>query len=274
VECGKADLKRGDDGSLICGCCGTVFACHSHRDIPILVSSRSPLVADEILRCEVQPQKIDLKAAQRHWKTGRMTDLLRNPPGRNLLSFGSGDGGDRQWLEAQGFRVTSFDIFPGDYTDFICDGHELPFADEQFDVVTCLAVFEHLYEPYRAASEMLRVVKKDGILVGSLAFLEPYHAHSYFHMSPLGIREVLQRAGFVEIEIRPGWTFIESLWGNFWLWNRVSVIRKISGYWHRFQYHIGLAIWRSAYRLKGKKPPADLDVTFAGSLVFSARKSS
>ncbi|MDD5089082.1 MAG: methyltransferase domain-containing protein [bacterium] len=273
MECGQSGLARGADGSLRCNQCGATFVRHSHRDIPIFVSSRSPLKAEEILCWKVQPQNVDLKAAQRHWKTGRMEELLKEPPGRKLLNFGSGDGGDRKWLEAAGFQVTSFDIFPGDFTDFICDGHELPFADEQFDVVTSVAVFEHLYDPFQAAREMFRVLKKGGVLIGSLAFLEPYHARSYFHMSPLGLREVLQRTGFREIEIRPGWSFIESLKGSFWLWNRVPAIRRFTGIWHRLSYRIGLGIWRAAYRMKGKKTPDDLVVTFAGSLIFCARKA-
>jgi SAM-dependent methyltransferase len=238
-----------------------------------MVSQRSPLDAAEILRGEVRPQKADLRAARAHWKTGGLSRLLDGLNG-HLLNFGSGDGGDRRWLEKRGFQVTSFDVYPGEFTDYVCDGHELPFAGGQFDVVTSIAVFEHLYDPFRAASEIFRVLKKGGTLVGSSAFLEPYHADSFFHMSPKGLREVLQRAGFRDIEIHPGWSFNESLNGAFWPWNRLPVVRQIARGWHRFGYQVGLSLWRAAYRLKGKTAPADLNVTFAGSLIFRAKRGS
>jgi SAM-dependent methyltransferase len=189
------------------------------------------------------------------------------------LNFGSGDGGDRLWLENRGFHVTTFDVYPGDYTDFVCDGHDLPFADGQFDVVTSVAVFEHLSDPYRAASEIFRVLKPGGTLIGSVAFLEPYHARSYFHMSPLGIREVLTRAGFSQIEIHPGWSYIEALNLSFWVWNLIRPVRRLSQAGYRLCYRFGLALFRLAYRLKGLTPPDELELRFAGSLLFRAGKS-
>jgi len=44
----------------------------------------------------------------------------------------------------------------------LCDGHKLPFRDEIFDVVACLAVLEHVTESYIVVKEMIRVLKHGG----------------------------------------------------------------------------------------------------------------
>lgn len=213
-----------------------------------------------------------MKAARNHWKTSGIRNYLQGIKGHSLLNYGSGDGGDRRMLEEKGFSVISFDIYPSPCTDYVCDGHELPFADEQFDVITSIAVFEHLYDPFQAAREMYRVLKKGGVLVASNAFLEAYHAESYFHMSYLGVREVLHRAGFSDVTIRPGWSFLESLNSRFWIWNRIPLIRRINRFMDRMAFRFGLWLWRTGYRLKGKRPTDDLNLAFAGSLQFRAVK--
>jgi len=272
VECGKDGLDESEDSKLVCSSCRKEFPRHRHQGIPVILSSKSPLSTEEILRHQVNPKQADLKIAKRHWKTGVLAEMMRDVPRGQLLNFGSGDGGDRYWLEKQGFKVTSFDIYPSSFTDYVCDGHYLPFADAQFDVITSIAVFEHLYNPFQAAQEIYRVLKPNGILIGSCAFLEAYHAFSYFHMSPLGLREVLTRAGFREIEIHPGWSFKESLNARFWLWNQVPLIRRITLAVNRLKFRIGIGLWKIAYRLKGKEPAYDLELTFAGSLPFKAVK--
>lgn len=221
---------------------------------------------------KIYPQQGDARAAQEHWDTGGLKELLAACAGKTLLNYGSGDGGDYYWLKQNGYEVTTFDVYPSDYTDYICDGHDLCFADNQFEIITSLAVFEHLYNPFVAAQEMYRVLQPGGNLVGSVAFLEPYHAYSYFHMSHLGIQEVLQRAGFKHIELRPGWAGIEALSNNFWPLNKVGPIRKLNGLIHRQLHRFGLWQWRLAYRLRGKPVPDFLDLMYCGSIVFKATK--
>ncbi len=189
-----------------------------------------------------------------------------------MMVFGSGTGNDRQWLESQGYNVTTFDIFPGEFTDYICDGHFLPFADAQFEIIASLAVYEHLRDPFQASREIYRVLKSGGSLIGSSAFLERYHAESYFHMSHLGLREVLQRAGFKTVRILPGWSCIESLNNSFWIWNQVPVVRFVTRPLNRLKYRLGMALWRAGYRLKGKQPAAEFPLWYSGSLVFQATK--
>ncbi|MEO8464128.1 MAG: class I SAM-dependent methyltransferase [Gammaproteobacteria bacterium] len=210
--------------------------------------------------------------ARQHWSTGSLAQYLRASPGKRLLAHASGDGSDRKWLEAQGYDVTTFDIFPGDFTDYICDGHNLPFAGEQFEIVTSIAVFEHLSDPFVAAAEIHRVLKPGGALVGSAAFLEAYHGFSYFHMSHLGLTEVFRRAGFTSVHISPGWSCLESLNNSFWVWNRVRPVRRVTRTVNRLKYKLGLGLWRLAYRLRGASPPPELPLRFCGSLMFHAVK--
>jgi len=47
-----------------------------------------------------------------------------------------------------------------------CNVNEkIPFPDKMFDAVTCIAVLEHLFDPYFIVSEISRVLKSGGILV-------------------------------------------------------------------------------------------------------------
>lgn len=271
VECGAAGLD-GRNARLTCATCGATFPRHRHKGIPVLIGDDSTLNRTEILAMTVAPSNPDMGRARQHWTTGSLAQFLRASPGKQLLVYGSGEGSDRKWLESQGYDVATFDVFPGDFTDFVCDGHDLPFADEQFEIITSIAVFEHLRDPFLAASEIYRVLKTGGALVGSVAFLEPYHGFSYFHMSHLGITEVLKRAGFSTIRIAPGWSFMESLNKKFWIWNRFRPVRTITRAVNRLQYELGLSLWRMAYQLRGSSPPAELPLKFCGSLVFHAVK--
>lgn len=49
----------------------------------------------------------------------------------------------------------------------IDDAASLPFPDDDFDVAICIEVFEHLFEPHRAAAEIRRVLRPGGRLVAS-----------------------------------------------------------------------------------------------------------
>ncbi|MFH1598391.1 MAG: class I SAM-dependent methyltransferase [Patescibacteria group bacterium] len=48
------------------------------------------------------------------------------------------------------------------------DAEDLPYQDEQFDTVICTETLEHLVRPDRALSEIQRVLKTNGALIGSV----------------------------------------------------------------------------------------------------------
>jgi SAM-dependent methyltransferase len=272
VECSAQPLTLAAGGAMSCPSCGRTYPVHPYRKSPVLLSRRSRLAADKVMEQEVDPRQADLAAAARHWKTGDLTGLLKSCSGTRLLNYGCGDGGDRVWLEANGYDVCAIDVYPGVHTDYICDGHDLPFADESFEIVASIAVFEHLYQPFQAASEIYRVLRKGGAVVGSAAFLEPFHADSHFHMTHLGLREVLTFAGFHNIEIRPGWSYLEALNSHYFLWNRCRPVRAFTGAWNRLEYALGKGLWKLGYAVKGKPVPEDVSLGYCGSLVFKAVK--
>jgi SAM-dependent methyltransferase len=270
VECGH-EVARSADGQK-CDSCGAVYPTHQASGIPVFVPKSSPLNVEEILAHKITESALDLDVAKSHWQTGKLRELLDSCAGKRVLNYGSGDGGDRRWLEQAGYELVSFDIYPGPYTDVVCDGHFLPFADAQFDLVVSTAVFEHLYNPFWAAKEIARVLKPGGALVGSAAFLEAYHANSYFHMSHLGLSEVFKRAGFTKVEIYPGWSYVESLNGRFWPWNNVKAINRLTRPWRRLRYKFGMWLWKLAYAMKGREVPDRVRLGFCGSLIFKAVK--
>ena len=61
-------------------------------------------------------------------------------------------------------NVVNFENVNYDTTDVIGVGEELPFKDETFDAVLSLNVLEHVKDPFKASSEISRVLKKGGII--------------------------------------------------------------------------------------------------------------
>jgi ubiquinone/menaquinone biosynthesis C-methylase UbiE/uncharacterized protein YbaR (Trm112 family) len=132
-------------------------------------------------------------------------------PNQNILEIGCGGGQSRHWFQEQGHQYIGVDIsktrihqwlqeFGG--PDLLCDAHFLPFRNQQFDVVYASAVTEHLACPILAFQEIMRVLKPGGYFLGNVSFLEPWHDDSFFHLSALGVIELLTEAGF---EIKCVW---------------------------------------------------------------------
>lgn len=133
--------------------------------------------------------------------------------GGRVLEIGCGGGQNRAFFQSEGFEYVGVDIsktrvfewlqrFGG--PTYVCDAHFLPFKGEQFDVVYCAAVFEHLACPTQAAHEVFRVLKPGGVFLGNVSFLEPWHDESFFHMTPLGAIELLRRTHFEIDHVWPG----------------------------------------------------------------------
>ncbi len=85
------------------------------------------------------------------------------------------------------------------------DGENLPFTDEQFDLVYSYQVLEHVRKPEVVLREVRRVLKSEGgLFIGQTSQFEPYHSYSLWNFTLYGFFEMMKDAGLRILELRPG----------------------------------------------------------------------
>ena len=193
------------------------------------------------------------------------------PPGSAVLEIGCGGGQMRRPLAERGIHYVGTDISDSRVNeqlrthggpDVLADAHFLPLDEEQFDFVFSAAVFEHLACPHLAAQEVARVLKPGGAFCGSVSFMEPWHDDSFFHMSPLGVYEMLVQAGFTPEYIWPGYSGFDALYG---MGNKATrALLPLA--------RLSSLAFRLGNRLKGRNRAIEDDAKVAGAINWIARK--
>lgn len=111
------------------------------------------------------------------------------------------------------FRVT--DYTASYHPDFKEDIHRLSFESDSIDGLFCLAVLEHVYDPKKAAEELVRVLKPGAKALLYVPFMYRYHAtvtedyRDYYRYSKDGIAYLFR--GCASVEICPVRGLFESL---------------------------------------------------------------
>jgi ubiquinone/menaquinone biosynthesis C-methylase UbiE len=102
--------------------------------------------------------------------------LIPRLEGAEALDIGCGSGAFARYLAEQCANVIAADFSPraiqyarehmlkdvANARAIVADVHELPFPDERFDLTVCSSTLEHVVDPVRALSEMVRVTKRGG----------------------------------------------------------------------------------------------------------------
>ena len=154
----------------------------------------------------------------RQWRASRFDRGLRiadelerrlgSITGKRILDVGAAHGGDVAALCAHGATCTGADKFDYDYqalkdciaageqldfTRFDCNG-DWPLPDHSFDIVLCLAVIEHVEDLGRFFSELLRVLRLDGVAMVDTATAlrgahrDPLYQLPLISMLPMSLR--------------------------------------------------------------------------------------
>lgn len=84
------------------------------------------------------------------------------------------------------------------------DGIALPYEDGFFDLIYTNQVLEHVRHPDKLMPDVRRTLRKGGLLIGEVSYLEPYHSYSIFNFTPYGLSRVFSDAGLELLEVRPG----------------------------------------------------------------------
>ncbi len=101
--------------------------------------------------------------------------------------------------------------------DIYYDGKSLPFKDEVFDSVFCSEVFEHIFNLDETLIELKRVMKKDGRALFTVPFVWDEHEipFDFGRYSSFGIKYVLEKNGFLVIDLAKSTKFLETVF-QFW----------------------------------------------------------
>ena len=126
-----------------------------------------------------------------------------------VLDVGCGDKPYEGILKEQAAFYIGIDV-PWSYHDvakanIFSSADCLPFSDNQFDVIFCTEVLEHLPDTSLALKEFYRVCKPNGYLFLSVPFLHGIHEspHDYYRFTRYGLKYVIEMSGFKPISINP-----------------------------------------------------------------------
>jgi SAM-dependent methyltransferase len=194
----------------------------------------------------------------RNTAVGTLAQIIPKAPevGSIALEVGCGPRRDvRGAIERAGFAWIGVDWFEHS-APYLADIHALPFHDGSFPLVASDAVLEHVRYPHIAITEMARVLRPGGVMVGEVAFLQPYHT-SYFHMTHEAILDLARYAGLEPTLIANGVT-------SPFLYLARRALKK----WAWMVWP-----WDWTFRtLARRKRLAKNDIHFACTVLFAARK--
>jgi len=146
------------------------------------------------------------------------------------------------------------------------NGTDLPYPDSHFDLIYCHQVLEHVRYPDRLIGDALRVLKPNGVFMGSVSYLEPYHSYSIFNFTPYGIARTFGDAGFDLKEIRP--SIDASLLINRQLLNKSKALNFV---WNH-NYIFGICNLIGFLFKLDHRQRNFLKIQFSGHLAFTAAR--
>lgn len=131
-----------------------------------------------------------------------------------LIDLGCGTGRHSEWLKKfdSSIRYIGIDIENSpevqmrkkDGLFVTYDGFHLPFKSSNIDIFFSNQTLEHVRKPHLLLPEISRCLKDDGLFVGSVSQLEPYHSYSVLNYTFYGIYCLFKEFGLDIIKLRPG----------------------------------------------------------------------
>jgi SAM-dependent methyltransferase len=124
-----------------------------------------------------------------------------------LYDLGAGQSPFKSFFLMHAQRYVAVDwsgSFHKTEADIAADLNEpLPIGSGVADTVVSISVMEHLCEPQTMLNEAYRILKPGGQLVLQVPWQWWIHEapYDYFRYTPYGLRYMLKKAGFVEVEV-------------------------------------------------------------------------
>lgn len=80
--------------------------------------------------------------------------------------------------------------------DFIGSIENTPFKDNNFDVILCLEVLEHIENYQRAIGEIYRILKDGGKLLLTVPLMSVGYHNDFYRFTPPVLKKILEKEGF------------------------------------------------------------------------------
>jgi SAM-dependent methyltransferase len=128
------------------------------------------------------------------------------PPGASVLDVGAGTAPFRELFAHTNYKTCDWDhSIYDEKVDIRAPATSIPVDDASFDAVVCTQVLEHVPEPGAVLAELLRILRPGGrlLITAPLVWFLHEEPHDYYRYTPHGLRFLLTRAGFADIEIAP-----------------------------------------------------------------------
>lgn len=134
--------------------------------------------------------------------TREVVEYLSSHVSGQTLDYGAGTAKYRSIVEPHSSKYVAFDMVASSNVDIVGDVLMPPFHDESFNTIICTQVLEHVEKPWIVASQIRRILKKDGIAIVSAPFVFPYHADPYdfFRYTRQGLESLFKNEGFEIVE--------------------------------------------------------------------------
>ena|SRR5258708_14395630 len=155
--------------------------------------------------------------------------------GCSVADIGCGEQPLKEKILKLGANYIGFDIQQNtnNTVDVICFAEDLKSADMAFDVVLCTEVLEHVNDYKKSFAELVRVLKKDGILIITTPFMYPLHEepHDKQRLTIHNFFELAKTNDLTVISIGKTGNDLEvlaTLWDRMWLYNgKYKFLKKI-----------------------------------------------
>lgn len=122
------------------------------------------------------------------------------------LDLGCGNKEYKEFLKVNDY--IGVDVSKDSKADILCDAHFLPFKNACFDSVLCTQMLEHVQNPNKVCSEIVRILKAQGTILLSVPMIWELHEepNDYYRYTKYGINFLLKKNGFkiLHIESRGG----------------------------------------------------------------------
>ncbi len=228
VHLRKADTRSARDSSdiIVCPFCkGKLvreeggYACVTHGEFPVDPSGRPFLIEQSLRQREGKEHRSGinwLKSFLKQfpvlyysiWHIFCPVLMVENGPrkilkfvksGVRIVDIGSGP-------ERLGEEFINIDVYPFPEVDIVADAEALPFGDDSIDALVTESMLEHVPHPTVVAREMVRVLKRGGVLYASAPFIHPYHASpdDFNRWTISGLKELFNGLEIIESGGRSG----------------------------------------------------------------------